>query len=136
MGCFILFRIVTANTCTCGWSCTGASGEPDFTHMVSIDGTQDIPAYYIDRYEYPNEEGMLPVAGISLEEAEELCAKQEKRLCTSAEWRQACLGVMRCGMGMVPLQCSELAISRPLKRQPIHPCCQQSNLWPPVLSRL
>ena len=49
-------------------------------NMVSIDGTKDIPAYYIDQYEYPNEEGVLPIAGLSLEEAQELCAKQRKTI--------------------------------------------------------
>ena len=82
-----------------------AFGEPDLTHMVSITGTTDIPAYYIDRYEYPNQNGVLPVASLSLSEAQALCTEQEKRLCTSAEWRHACLGDenLRYGYGTTPV---------------------------------
>ncbi len=78
-----------------------AFGEPDFTTMVSIDGTSDIPAYYIDRFEYPNRTGATPLSGLSLVEAQDLCADEEKRLCTSAEWRHACLGLenLRYGYG-------------------------------------
>ena len=82
-----------------------AFGEPDLTHMVSITGTTDIPAYYIDRYEYPNEEGVLPTTGLSLSAAIDLCTGQGKRLCTSAEWRHACLGseTLRYGYGAEPV---------------------------------
>ena len=82
-----------------------AFGEPDFTTMVSIDGTSDIPAYYIDRFEYPNIEGVTPLSGLSLVEAQDLCADQGKRLCTSAEWRYACVGLenFRYGYGAEPV---------------------------------
>jgi formylglycine-generating enzyme required for sulfatase activity len=63
--------------------------------MVPISGTEMIPAFYIDRYEYPNKNGVLPIASLSLGDAQELCAEQDKRLCTSAEWRHACLGPKR-----------------------------------------
>ena len=73
--------------------------------MVPITGTETIPAFYIDRFEYPNKEGELPIASLSLEDAKGLCEEQGKRLCTSAEWRHACLGPskLRYGYGAEPI---------------------------------
>ena len=66
--------------------------SPDLSGMVSMDGAEGVPDFYIDRYEYPNMKGVLPTSGLSLSDAENLCVSQNKRLCTAAEWRQACLG--------------------------------------------
>ena len=67
------------------WISSIAAGQPDLTNMVSISGTRTIPTFYIDRFEYPNQEGVLPLASLSLSDAQSLCAEQGKRLCTSAE---------------------------------------------------
>lgn len=48
--------------------------------------------FYIDRFLYPNEEGAIPVTGVTQEEARALCAEQGKRLCTELEWERACKG--------------------------------------------
>ena len=68
------------------------AGEPDVSQMISMQGTSEIPSFFIDKYEYPNVEGVVPTSRLSLSEAQTLCAEQGKRLCTSAEWRHACFG--------------------------------------------
>ncbi|MCH2109595.1 MAG: SUMF1/EgtB/PvdO family nonheme iron enzyme [Polyangiaceae bacterium] len=54
--------------------------------QVMLDG------FYIDRFAYPNEEGAIPLTNMSSQEAERLCARSEKRLCTELEWERACKG--------------------------------------------
>lgn len=54
--------------------------------QVILDG------FYIDRFLYPNEEGAIPVTGVTQEEARALCAEQGKRLCSELEWERACKG--------------------------------------------
>ena len=54
-----------------------------------------LPAYCIDRYEYPNTKGGLPQVQVSWEAATLLCEAQSKRLCSSAEWERACAGTQR-----------------------------------------
>jgi hypothetical protein len=46
----------------------------------------------VDRYEYPNREGMLPAAVVTYEQAREACVEEGKRLCTEPEWTFACEG--------------------------------------------
>ncbi len=48
--------------------------------------------YYIDEYPYPNEVGAISTTSLSRKEAEELCEKQNKRLCTELEHERACKG--------------------------------------------
>jgi uncharacterized caspase-like protein len=55
--------------------------------MVRIDGL-----FCIDRYEYPNKAGGEPLVEVSFEEAQEMCAKAGKRMCTLGEWTRACKG--------------------------------------------
>ncbi|HEX7511718.1 MAG TPA: SUMF1/EgtB/PvdO family nonheme iron enzyme, partial [Chitinivibrionales bacterium] len=47
----------------------------------------------IDKYEFPNKEGTVPQVNISYAQAQALCQKQEKRLCTAQEWQWACSGL-------------------------------------------
>lgn len=64
---------------------------PEFTNdMVWIEDGGE--GYFIDKYEYPNVEGEKPTAGMNLDMAKENCQQQGKRLCTSFEWRRACMG--------------------------------------------
>ena len=49
-------------------------------------------SYQIDVYEYPNEKGAVPLLAASFFEAAERCAERGKRLCTAAEWTNACGG--------------------------------------------
>ena len=51
-----------------------------------------MPAFAIDRYEYPNRPGNEPMTGVALLEARGLCAKEGKTLCTQAQWTRACSG--------------------------------------------
>lgn len=48
--------------------------------------------FCVDRYEYPNREGMLPAAVVTFEQARAACAEEGKRLCTEMEWTFACEG--------------------------------------------
>ncbi len=47
-------------------------------------------AFCIDRYEFPNRKGGLPLAGKSLMEAQALCEQKEKALCSQKEWENGC----------------------------------------------
>ncbi|HYG73445.1 MAG TPA: bifunctional serine/threonine-protein kinase/formylglycine-generating enzyme family protein [Planctomycetota bacterium] len=56
-------------------------------------GVVKVPAFSIDRFEYPNKAGAIPMTGIAtLMDAGEVCAQQGKRVCTSAQWLRACMG--------------------------------------------
>ncbi len=46
--------------------------------------------FCIDRYEWPNKKGSVPDVEVTWAEAKSACEKAGKRLCTSAEWSQAC----------------------------------------------
>jgi hypothetical protein len=48
--------------------------------------------YCMDRYEYPNKVGELPMTLVSWTEALRLCDNQGKRLCTESEFTFACEG--------------------------------------------
>jgi formylglycine-generating enzyme required for sulfatase activity len=48
--------------------------------------------FCIDRFEYPNKRGEFPVIVVNWFEAKEMCARQDKRLCTESEWTFACEG--------------------------------------------
>jgi sulfatase modifying factor 1 len=48
--------------------------------------------YCIDRFEYPNRRNAYPWIVVSFNEARDLCAREEKRLCTEDEWTFACEG--------------------------------------------
>jgi hypothetical protein len=47
-------------------------------------------AFTIDKYEYPNAPGKMPVGNVWRESARALCAEQGKRLCRPDEWALAC----------------------------------------------
>lgn len=49
-------------------------------------------AFCIDLYEFPNQPSGEPVVEKTWEQAEALCAKEGKRLCTESEWELACGG--------------------------------------------
>ena len=48
--------------------------------------------FCIDRYEYPNLRGVLPVVMVTYEQSLQACRAEGKRLCTESEWTQACEG--------------------------------------------
>ncbi len=49
-------------------------------------------AFYIDMFAYPNEPGAIPTTSVSRDEAAQLCAAKDKRLCSELEWERACKG--------------------------------------------
>ncbi|MCB9759280.1 MAG: protein kinase [Alphaproteobacteria bacterium] len=53
----------------------------------------EAPAFFIDRFEFPNRPGELPTGKVSFKEAQETCGAKGKRLCTAVEWEKACKGV-------------------------------------------
>jgi len=55
-------------------------------------GTIMVNPFCIDQYEYPNIPGKEPEAEKSWREANQICAKAGKRLCTEFEWEHACRG--------------------------------------------
>lgn len=74
-----------------------------------------LKGFYIDVFPYPNEEGAIPLTGVSQPEAQGLCEEGGKRLCTELEWERACKGPRntryeygdayrpdRCGTGAPP----------------------------------
>jgi hypothetical protein len=48
--------------------------------------------FCIDRYEWPNRKGVLPIGYVSLYQAGDSCFARQKRLCSSEEWSLACGG--------------------------------------------
>jgi len=69
---------------------------PDDMFLVDIPpGKQGRPFFKVcvDRYEYPNQRDVIPQGNVSYQEAQELCKKKGKRLCTQDEWQWACSGL-------------------------------------------
>ncbi|MEC7240183.1 MAG: protein kinase [Myxococcota bacterium] len=78
-----------------GWYLSGRMPSEEETLMESAETPvqkRELDAFYIDRYEYNNTKGQVPVAGISQARAGELCEEQGKRLCSADEWEKACKG--------------------------------------------
>jgi sulfatase modifying factor 1 len=48
--------------------------------------------FFISIYAYPNEEGAIPLASVTRDEAAALCQESGRRLCTELEWERACKG--------------------------------------------
>lgn len=74
-----------------------------------------LKGFYIDVYPYPNEEGAIPLTGVTQREASVSCEEAGKRLCSELEWERACKGPdndtyeygkryapERCGTGALP----------------------------------
>lgn len=53
---------------------------------------KSVQKYCIDRFEYPNQRNVTPTKNVNWLEAQEMCAKSHKRLCTESEWERACKG--------------------------------------------
>ncbi len=69
---------------------------PDDMFLVDIPpGKQGRPFFKVcvDRFEYPNQKDLIPQGNLSYQEAQALCAKKGKRLCTQDEWQWACSGL-------------------------------------------
>ena len=71
---------------------TGWTDTDDYEKTTSDAGMIEIGDFFIDRFEYPNTEGLLPTVDVSWKEAQSLCQSKGKRLCSEKEWTTACLG--------------------------------------------
>jgi formylglycine-generating enzyme required for sulfatase activity len=76
---------------------SGATATDTLTVVICPEGMIGIRQgpFCIDRYEYPNAKGQVPVTGVTYAEAGQQCKKENKRLCTSEEWERACSGTGR-----------------------------------------
>ena len=50
------------------------------------------PGVFMDRFEYPNRAGEMPLRTLSWSQARQRCTDAGKRLCEAAEWERACAG--------------------------------------------
>jgi hypothetical protein len=91
-------------------------------NMVLVDvppGVYDRPFFKIciDKYEYPNVMGEVPKGNISFKNAQYICKKQGKRLCTADEWQWSCSGLegysYPYGYNLEKENCNESGIKRP-----------------------
>jgi len=55
-------------------------------------GLKQIPAFAIDRFEWPNRAGMQPLTDTTEVEARGFCKAKGKSLCTTEQWLRACMG--------------------------------------------
>jgi hypothetical protein len=66
----------------------------DRDHWLAL--SKSIPThpmhFCIDRFEYPNRRGAYPWIMVDWNDARALCAREQRRLCTEAEWTFACEG--------------------------------------------
>ncbi|MFC1586036.1 chitobiase/beta-hexosaminidase C-terminal domain-containing protein [Fibrobacterota bacterium] len=58
--------------------------------MVSIITPEH--SFCIERFEWPNREGSVPLGNVNWAEASMLCLEKGRRLCRREEWRHACMG--------------------------------------------
>jgi formylglycine-generating enzyme len=67
-----------------------------FDKAKIAEGVSKLPTrpldFCMDRFEYPNVLGQNPMIVVTFHEAEALCKKSSKRLCTENEWTFACEG--------------------------------------------
>jgi formylglycine-generating enzyme len=67
----------------------------EYAAPAICDGPIQKKHFCIDRFEYPNLEGVRPVVMVSWMEARDACEAEGKRLCTGSEWTLACEGSER-----------------------------------------
>lgn len=68
------------------WQCA------EFEQPSHCQGEREPLHFCIDRYEYPNKKGEMPVVMQSWNDAKAQCEAEHKRLCTDREWTLACEG--------------------------------------------
>ncbi|MFP4415878.1 MAG: PKD domain-containing protein [Chitinispirillaceae bacterium] len=70
-------------------------------------------AFCVDKYEWPNKKGEMPMRDVTWQKAQQLCNSVGKRLCTGKEWQIACKGgkdknSFPYGKHYDPLKCNSL----------------------------
>lgn len=78
--------------CAPGMAAIPAPVSPGSTEPDSSGTSWGPSGFCMDLYEFPNENAGEPVVDKTWNEAEALCGKQGKRLCTEGEWELACSG--------------------------------------------
>ncbi len=68
-----------------------STGDPEQAYQAE-DELPNGPGLWIDRYEYPNQAGAMPLTGVDARRAAALCEAGGKRLCQAQEWERACGG--------------------------------------------
>ncbi len=68
------------------------NAEKDRPPTEALAKKEQLEAYYIDRFEWPNMKDAPPVVNVTWEEADRLCKEKGRRLCRAAEWERACKG--------------------------------------------
>lgn len=66
--------------------------SPSYKPILGDPGVIPKETFCIDKYEAPNQPGVVPFAGVLAKEAGWWCEARGKRLCTPGEWDRACLG--------------------------------------------
>ncbi len=123
--------------------------ERVFSAEKTRDGMMRINAnghsYDIDVFEFPGIEGKLPDANMKYEDAKNACESAGKRLCTNAEWMEACRGAVlnkySYGDSFNKTLCNNLHFDRRLKPSGRFESCatpdgihdMAGNLWEWVL---
>jgi formylglycine-generating enzyme len=83
--------------------------------------------FYVDIYPYPNEVGAIPTTNITHAEGADLCAAQQKRLCSELELERACKGpsntVYEYGDAYKPSACAT-HVARALTPNGVNSACQ------------
>lgn len=64
----------------------------EFQAPAKCVGKKEHRRYCVDKYEYPNKKGERPEVMNNFPQAQHLCAKLGKRVCTETEWTMACEG--------------------------------------------
>ena len=60
--------------------------------FATRNGMVPVGTFFVDRYEYPNQRGVLPLTQVDFSAASDLCKGAGKRLCSEREWEEACAG--------------------------------------------
>lgn len=68
-------------------------GSSEGTELETPERKGATEEFWIDKYEYPNYAGALPLTKVTWYEAQAKCVGAGKRLCTEMEWEKACRGL-------------------------------------------
>ena len=70
-------------------ACLGSSEPQDAGPMIQLQKSNG-QSFYMDVFEYPNQQGTKPTAELDFNTALKLCTGVGKRLCTMEEWKVGC----------------------------------------------
>jgi len=88
-----LLYIADIEVCNKDGMVLSAASTPLKTQMWDNDERRT--AFCVDRFEYPNEKGVLPKTGMTWLDARNLCKEKGKELCSARQWTSACKGENR-----------------------------------------